>query len=150
VAPVLVRVVAASPPNDLPRPITIGPQTRFSRDSFSALGAASERELKQVANKARTASLSTLRMEDFMVTDCLGLVLKLGYVGMGVNCCDRKGVEKAAVLLGWKSKGSDDEELMYSFERGIQPLYLFLFSNTFSSYFDGDRPDPDNKDCMPE
>jgi hypothetical protein len=37
--------------------------------SFSTVGAAVERELKQVANNARIASLSTRRMVDFIVID---------------------------------------------------------------------------------
>jgi hypothetical protein len=68
VAPVLVRVVAPSAPNDLAEPIRTG-SARFSTASFSAVGAARERGLKQVANNARIASLSTLRMVDFIVTD---------------------------------------------------------------------------------
>jgi len=73
VAPVLVSVVAASAPNDLPAPIAMGPQARFSKPGFSAVGAAREKELKELANKAKAASLLMLKIVDFMVNDLLSL-----------------------------------------------------------------------------
>jgi hypothetical protein len=68
VAPVLVRVVAPSPPNDLARPIkTRG--VRLSIAYFCPVGAALERELRQVANNARKTSLLTLKLVDVIVID---------------------------------------------------------------------------------
>ena len=69
VAPVLVSVVAPRAPNVLPEPSARGPQTRFSSVRLSAVGAAREKELKELANRAKTASLLMPRIVDFMVKD---------------------------------------------------------------------------------
>jgi hypothetical protein len=66
VAPVLVRVVAASAANDFAAPITTG-RTRFSRAGSSPVGTARERALNWVAMRAKTASLSTLNIVDFIM-----------------------------------------------------------------------------------
>jgi len=59
VAPVLVRAVALSAPNDLASPSSTG-SARFSMAGCSAVGAARDRVLKHVANSIRTASLLEL------------------------------------------------------------------------------------------
>ena len=66
VAPVLVRVVAASAANDFAAPITTG-STRFSRAGCSPVGIARERTLNWAAMRAKTASLPALIIVDFIV-----------------------------------------------------------------------------------